>query len=795
VPPTSQQLPLPDQAYLFENLITQITDAAVFLMDREGRVLSWNLGVEHILGYSEDEWTGQHFSVIFTPEDRALGRPESEIETAIREGRSPDSHWHRRKDGSIFFAEGSLLALRDQAGQVVALSKILRDITRRKKRDSALRDALAYAESVVNTVREPLIVLDGDFRVRTANRSFYQTFGLTETAVVDQRLYEVADREWDLPELHWLLEEILQERDSVEDFELEHLFPRIGSKIMLLNGRKLVREGSKTEFLLLAFEDITDRKRSERELKENQHRQAALLAIGDQLRHIGDIQTLIAGSMRIVAQTLNVSRAGYASMDPSGEYLTVESDWGDGTVPSIVGRYQLKDYGTDLSARLRNGELISVPDVRVDPLTANESDHWEALQIRSLINVALMEKGRCSAMLFLHSSTPRVWTVSDLTFVRKAVDRIWSAVERNRAIQELKESEEFTRSVLASSPDSVSVIDLNGRVVSRNHGDEDSLNLNGAQPGSEDQWSLTWGKNKDRAEAAIASAREGDTTRFEAYCPTSGQASKWWDVVVAPIYDGDIKPVRILSLARDITERKRAEQEREHLTGELKRSNEELLQFAHIVAHDLQTPLRGVSGFAELVRRNARQRLSEEDGELLEGIVDSAKRMGRLVDSLLRYAQVGNGQIERCPVNMNEVVGAAIRSLQLQLDETGAELSVDKTLPSLMGDSVQLVQLMQNLIGNAIKYGRSGVKPQVRISYTRNKGEFIFSVADNGEGVPPEYQAQIFQPLKRLHGSDIPGTGLGLALCERIVKRHGGRIWVCSQVDVGSTFYFSLPNE
>jgi len=246
-------------------------------------------------------------------------------------------------------------------------------------------------------------------------------------------------------------------------------------------------------------------------------------------------------------------------------------------------------------------------------------------------------------------------------------------------------------------------------------------------------------------------------------------------------------------LARDITERKRAEQERERLTGELRRSNEELLQFAHIVAHDLQSPLRGVGGFAELVHRNARERLSPDDCELLEGIVESAKVMQRMVDSLLRYAQVGNGEIERARVEMDSVFDAALRSLQVQLEEKGAAVMREGSLPSVMGDSVQLVQLMQNLIGNALKYTRAGVKTEVRVSAAQHNGGFLFSVADNGEGIPPEYRAQIFEPLKRLHGAEIPGTGLGLALCERIVERHGGRIWVDSEPNVGSIFRFILP--
>lgn len=790
---TCKQLPLTDQALLYGNLISRLTDAAVFLIAQDGQILSWNPGVERILGYKEEQWLGQSFDVIFTPEDRALGAPEAEIRKAIRDGQSPDLRWHLRKDGTGFFAEGSVVALRDDSGKILGLSKVMRDVTRRKERELALKDALAYTESVVNTVREPLLVLDADFCVRSANRSFYQVFGLKKEAVENQRLYDIADREWDLPQLHQLLEEILQEQDSVEDFELEHVFPSIGSKIMLLNGRKLWREGTKTKSLLLAFEDITERKRSERQLKDNERRQAALVAIGDQMRQPGDIRSLIASSLKIVVDTLGVNRAGYGTVDAAGEYLTTEGDWGDGTVSSIAGRYRLEDYGDGLSGRFNRGEFISISDVRTNPTTARDSDRWEALQIRAAINVPLLEHGRCSAMLFLHSSTPRVWTDSDLNFVRKAVDRIWSTVERDRAVQELKASEEFTRSILASSPDFVSVMDLDGRLVTTEQGAK-AATLDNPRPCVSDGWAQAWGESKDEAEAALAAARQGQTTRFEAVRPSSKRKPKWWEVVVAPIYDARAKPVRILSLARDITERKCAEHERERLTGELRRSNEELLQFAHIVAHDLQSPLRGVSGFAELVRRNARERLSEKDGELLGGIVDSAKRMGRLVDSLLRYAQVGKGEIERARVDMNEVLDATLESLQVETQEQGTAVIREGTLGAVLGDSVQLLQLMQNLIGNALKYARPGVQPEVRVSSVEKDGSCIFSIADNGEGIGLEYQAQIFQPLKRLHGSDIPGTGLGLAVCERIVKRHGGRIWVDSELNAGSTFYFSLPS-
>jgi PAS domain S-box-containing protein len=140
---TRKQLPLPNQAQLFGNLISRLRDAAVFLISRDGLILSWNPAVEQILGYTEDQWLGQYVRIIFTPEDRALGRSEAEIEAAVKDGQSPDVRWHLRRDGSGFFAEGSVVALRDESGKLLALAKVMRDVTRRKERELALKDALA----------------------------------------------------------------------------------------------------------------------------------------------------------------------------------------------------------------------------------------------------------------------------------------------------------------------------------------------------------------------------------------------------------------------------------------------------------------------------------------------------------------------------------------------------------------------------------------------------------------------------------------------------------------------------
>lgn len=229
------------------------------------------------------------------------------------------------------------------------------------------------------------------------------------------------------------------------------------------------------------------------------------------------------------------------------------------------------------------------------------------------------------------------------------------------------------------------------------------------------------------------------------------------------------------------------------LNRELQRSNEDLQQFAFAASHDLQEPLRTITSFAAMFERTAREKLSAPELQYLGFISDSARRMRTLIDDLLRYSQVGSSQTSsRQIVNLNTVLSWALENLREGIESSAAVITSD-TLPCVTGDEPQLGHVFQNLIGNAIKYARPGVQPQIEITAFQDSGEWVIAVRDNGLGIETEYLDRIFAPFKRLHGQDIPGTGMGLAMCRRIVEAHGGRIWVESIAGQGSTFYFGLP--
>ena len=246
---------------------------------------------------------------------------------------------------------------------------------------------------------------------------------------------------------------------------------------------------------------------------------------------------------------------------------------------------------------------------------------------------------------------------------------------------------------------------------------------------------------------------------------------------------------------RDITGRKHSEEQLHRLNRDLMRTNQDLQQFSYAASHDLKEPLRTVTNYLQLIRSTYSGKvLDQQAGQLFDVAISGAQRMHALVEALLEYSRAGEvGDATLEPVHVEKVVGDVITNLQSAISETGAEVSLG-SLPVVTANPLYLTQVFENLIGNALKY-RSELPPRISITATEEPRDWVFSVEDNGIGIPAEYQAQIFGIFKRLHGDEYPGTGIGLATCKKIVDRHGGTIWVESESGKGSRFSFTLPRS
>ena len=380
-------------------------------------------------------------------------------------------------------------------GRIVELEQQLAEADREEEAqddvEASLRKTLPYLEDILGTVREPMLVLDTALRVRTASRAFYNTFGVSKPDTEGQPLCALADGQWNIPALRTLLEEVLDGQESFHDFEVAHDFPALGRRVMLLDARKLWREGNHSQFVLLAIEDITERKR---------------------------------------------------------------------------------------------------------------------------------------------------------------------------------------------------------------------------------------------------------------------------------------------------------------VAEELVRSNEDMQRFAYVAAHDLRSPLNSAIKLCSLAARRLQGSVAAEEADLLAMGVESLERLRRLMEDILAFSELASAPQQRVWVRLDEPLQIALLNLEHHLKDCDADVR-SGPLPEVPADRTQMVMVFQNLIGNAIKYRRKDTAPRIQIQATREDGYWKISISDNGEGFEPEYAGTIFEPFKRLHGKNVPGSGIGLATCKRVIERLGGRIWPESVKGQGSTFFFTLPVE
>ena len=268
---------------------------------------------------------------------------------------------------------------------------------------------------------------------------------------------------------------------------------------------------------------------------------------------------------------------------------------------------------------------------------------------------------------------------------------------------------------------------------------------------------------------------------------------RWHQIRGQAIWKND-KAYRMSGSIRDVTELMLAKEKISIQNEELLRSNKELQNFAYIASHDLQEPLRKVISFTELLNNEMDASLSNEQKQYMKFIIDGGKRMRILINDLLDYSRISRKETEYSKCNLNNILSLVKDDLAVQINETKAQIDYEN-LPSIEADFQQIYRVFQNLINNALKY-RSKDAPKIEIGYKENDKFYTFYVKDNGIGIDPEFHERIFVIFQRLHRkSDIPGTGIGLAICSRIIQAHGGKIWVESKLNQGSVFYFTLPKE
>ncbi len=517
----------------------------------------------------------------------------SEIQAADKRWYSVSCRPYRTTDNRI---EGAVITFTD----IDSLKRSLEDA----------QHARQYAEAIVDTIWEPLVILDSDLRVQRATPGFYRTFQVSPAETEGVLLYDLGNGQWNIPRLRSLLENILPRNASFQNFEVEHTFPQIGHRSMLLNARRIRHERDGGDQILLAIEDVTERQ------------QAA------EIRYRRLFETAADGILVLEAQSLEVIDVNPHFLELclcSGTDLIGKTLW-------ETGLFKLTEKLRGIIAQLRSNEVVRFEDVR---LVARDGKLVDTEMVATRYTVGAEEVIQCNV--------------------------------------------------------------------------------------------------------------------------------------------------------RDVTERKRAQ-------NELRRSNEDLQQFAYAASHDLQEPLRSVRTFSQLIVKKYELMLDDEGRKFLAYLQSGAERMSDLIKDLLAYSQVNILDTRQERVNAEAALASTVMNLQMAIAESDAIVTNDH-LPTVRIDRMQFIQLFQNLVGNALKYRKPDEPPHIHVAAQRERADWVFSVRDNGIGFDPNNADKMFGVFKRLHGKEYPGTGIGLSICKKIVERTGGRIWAESSPGEGSTFYFTIPDS
>ncbi|WP_299414080.1 ATP-binding protein [Acaryochloris sp. IP29b_bin.148] len=394
----------------------------------------------------------------------------------------------------------------------------------------------------------------------------------------------------------------------------------------------------------------------------------------------------------------------------------------------------------------------------------------------------------------------------DVAKLQKRIKELEHQVsDRQLLAAKLRSSEGKIRAVFEAMKDLVFVCDLDGGEIS-NIEVAPTNSSEGCEPDTElisHTIDELWQDPEQQWSHIIQQAIETQqTVNFDYQLMIEGQPA-WFTASISPLLDNSVVWVArnlteqkdsVVWVARNITERKHFEHELQQLNQELERSNQELEQFAYVASHDLQEPLRMVISFTQLLSQNYAGQLDEQADQIIGFAVDGATRMQQLIQDLLSYSRVGTQAKVLETVDCNQILEGAIANLQLSIQESGATLN-RTDLPTLTANPRQLTQLFQNLVGNALKY-RGEAAPIVEIGCQPQQNHYLFWVKDNGIGIEPKHADRVFMVFQRLHTRQkYAGTGIGLAICKKIVEQQGGNIWVESELNQGSTFFFTLPES
>jgi two-component system, chemotaxis family, CheB/CheR fusion protein len=736
------------------------------------------------------------------------GRPLSDIRTNINIPDLEDmvsdvTNTLAAKEKEVQDAEGRWYSLTIRPYKTVdnridgALMTVV-DINEIKRTLFRVKEAYDYANDIVETVREPLIILGAGMKVITANRSFYETFRVKPEETEGRYIYDLGNGQWNIPDLRQRLQNVLSEKKSFSDYEVSIEFPDIGRRTMILNAREIredvshptpasFREKEYDGMILLAIEDITGRKKME-------DAQSFLLESG----WVASGEDFFKSLARYLAESLGM------------DYVCIDRLEGKGLAAQTVAVYFDGNFEDNVSYTLKDTPCGDV----VRKTVCTFSKGVRALFPQDVILQDMRAESYVGVTLWSSAGQP-IGLIAVIgrkllgdpglaeQMLRMVSVRAAGELERRQDEEALRAISDRYRSYIEVTGELGWTTDADGKVVE----DMPSWRKYTAQTYKEvegDGWSKAL--HPDDLEHVFQvwekAVREKSSYEVEYRIRRHDGIYRHFMVRGKPVLNEDGSVREWVGTCIDITERKKTEEalktlnrELQSTASELKAAYKDLESFSYAASHDLRSPLITMTGLCKIILEDYAEKLDDNGKDLLNRVSNKAKKMEGMISDLLAFSRVSTKEIQRSEFNMEALAQKLIEELKSTLGERDVKFEIGK-LPSAYGDLSMINQVLLNLLTNAIKFTQTKDRALIEVGGHAEKGENVYYVRDNGMGFDMQLTNRLFGLFQRIHSEkEIEGSGIGLVIVKNIIEKHGGRVWAEGKPDEGATFYFTLPRK
>jgi PAS domain S-box-containing protein len=663
------------------------------------------------------------------------------------------------------------------------------------------REDLRVAQELIEVLPIPVFFKGRDGKYLGVNLAWEEFFGLSRWSIIGGRVHDLYPEAPAIAERHRVMDEELWSRPGKQSYEIPLTLRDGRVRHTIYYKATFARADGEVAGLIGTIVDITERKQAEQ-------REAIEHAVTRHLSGTESLSDAIRGILQVMCERLDWACAARWALDEEHNRLHCCETWSvdDARIKAFLEASSREVFvpgsGGMIRKVLTTGESVWVADVTQKPDFMRGAMAREAGLRGAFALPVLMGDKVLGAIEFFgrEARRPDPWLLQITVSVGREIGQL---MVRRRAEAAMRESEERFRSLTELSSDWYWEQDEELRFTTMSKNEADSLALPAEIFLGKRRWELDlFGVSAAQLEEhkAVHEARRPFHDFEYGHRDEAGKI-RYLSISGQPIFDEEGRFKGYRGVGKDITRRKldeaalrHAHDELEAQARELSRSNEELQQFAYVASHDLQEPLRMISSYTQLLERRYGDKLDANAREFMDFIVDGAARMKQLIEDLLAYSRVGTRGRDFQPTSSEDALAKALANLRAAQEASAAVVTHDK-LPEVLADGAQLTQVFQNLIGNAMKF-RGGEAPRIHVSAQTRDEVWVFEVRDNGIGLDPQYADRIFMMFQRLHNkAEYPGTGIGLAICKKIVERHGGRIWVESTPGRGSTFGFTLARQ